>query len=507
MAKLANFSESARRAAYNKTLSMRMIRRTRYTHSPIDQEYDVFVLGAGFSRSIDKSMPLTKELTARMIEHLAGYIDPERIEEIPFLNEDFEKGLSYLAEGQPWLSESERLHNRALFLDVSDAIHQVLVGSQDAVLRAQTVCPSWLQSLVFRMHSDRAVVISFNYDTLLEMALSELCFGGGDLYLSDYLRPFAFPARQGHFANSTPPTVQLLKLHGSLHWTYSGTEEYFGQTIEDTALPRWSVAAGNKLPFILEDGRVPLLVPPTLNKNKYFDNEKIRWLWRRAALALSGARRVFCVGYSLPAGDLLMRFLLHDSKPTCNRIIPFWLVNSDGKAAEHYKEALPKWCKLVDTYVCDGDGGVVRRFADDFVSDKFEALNVPSSGTTKQGIRDFVRTVLENNLKQRDFIDDSEFEIRRVDDCGLLLSDLSDGGVRLLPWFVCENMLRVAGGGKYDQPGPNERANKDFLTNKLTCNWDRQIFSILVNVGALITTEFDGKMQFRPLPQLEVHLK
>ena len=155
-------------------------------------------------------MPLTRELTNLVIEGLRDLIDETRFETIPFLREDFEKGLSYLAEPQPWLSESERLQNRSLFLDISDAIHQVLVNAQNELLRKHPVCPSWLLCLVHRMYAERAFVITLNYDTLLEMAASEFCFGRENTFISDFLRPFKFPATEGQVYAESPKSFQLL---------------------------------------------------------------------------------------------------------------------------------------------------------------------------------------------------------------------------------------------------------------------------------------------------------
>lgn len=183
---------------------MRQILRARHATLPSGGEYDVFLLGAGFSRAIDSGMPLTRELTGRILDRVAHVFDPESIKSIPFLDNDFEKGLSYLAVGQPWLLEPERLRNRALFLDLSDAIHYALVEAQDEVLQKHPECPSWLLALALKMHLNEAVVISLNYDTLLEMAAAELCFGENDLYLSTYLRPFDFPAREGHLYAPKP---------------------------------------------------------------------------------------------------------------------------------------------------------------------------------------------------------------------------------------------------------------------------------------------------------------
>jgi hypothetical protein len=238
------------------------------------------------------------------------------------------------------------------------------------------------------MHSNQAVIITLNYDTLIEMAACELMLSDGP-YISDFLRPFGFPAQEGRVAGHIPKTLHLLKLHGSLHWTYSGTEQFFGQSIEDRGLPRWWVAGSDLLPFSLEDGRVPLIIPPTLNKSRYFDNEKIRSLWVKAALALVHARRVFCIGYSLPAGDLLMRFLLQ-SVGASDRRIPFWVVNCDSAALAHYREALPSRYELKEEFIEEKNFGVVQSFADALTA---RALDAPTGSSEAPSFDELRRNV------------------------------------------------------------------------------------------------------------------
>ena len=369
---------------------MRSERRTYFPGFDSEKERDVFLLGAGFSRSISHAMPLMAELTMAIKEHLKNVANPFELAAIPYLETDFEKGLSYLAEAQPWLSEAEHLRNRALFLDISEAVHKVLVDAQRHALQEQHDCPEWLRLLSYWMHFGEVIVLTLNYDTLLEMALCELYLGKAGAYGSDYLRAFGFPAKQGAIGSAQMKTLHLLKLHGSLHWAYSGSDHYFGEAIQDSQISRWSMAAGNYRAFSPEDGRVPLIVPPTLNKGRYFENEKIRSVWTLASLGLRYAQRVFCVGYSLPEGDLLMHFLLHDSRPRLDKV-PFYLVNLDGNSPEHYRKALPPWYKLDATFASASDITVVESFARALVSGSLVSSSTEIVAGPSATVRNLVR--------------------------------------------------------------------------------------------------------------------
>ena len=299
---------------------------------------DVFILGAGFSKQISEQMLLLRELSAVIASRL-----PRDMKAIPFMSTDVEMAMTFLARPQPWMTQAERLRNRALFLDITDAI-ATEIDQRSASLR---VCPGWLLRFVHWLHFKRAVVITLNYDTLLESAICEI--RGGDCYPKGLI-PFRFAALEGLLGNDArPDSLELLKLHGSVNWRFSGRESYSGEliqwsTIRNLTAPSKPVEASTQI-----DGSFPLIIPPVTDKAGYFAHHCIEHLWKRASLSLARAQRIYCVGYSLPETDLTIRFLL--SNLARKEPADFYLVNLPS-SVDHFRDTLPRQhFRLQDRFV------------------------------------------------------------------------------------------------------------------------------------------------------------
>lgn len=150
------------------------------------------------------------------------------------------------------------------------------------------------------------------------------------------------------------------------------------------------------------------------------------------------------------------------------------------------------------TYTCDQDFDVVPRFVNDFVNGR---LDVPMATTLASEhthrVAELVKDAIASRLTHRNRVDNTDFEVRRVDDSGLLLLD-PDRGTRFLPWSACEKVLLAANGGKYDPGNRDENSTREFLCKKLPFEWDRQIFSLLIAIGALVECKSDGGSRFVP---------
>ena len=160
-------------------------------------------------------------------------------------------------------------------------------------------------------------------------------------------------------------TFSLLKLHGSINWFYSGTADSVGETIYYTNIRKWGNHGSVKLSSKKAvDDKVPLIVPPTTEKNKFFHHESIRYIWHRAERPLKEAEELYSIGYSLPPSDLAIRlFLLEGSNKQKKKL---FIVNPDVCVVERYSKLLGHGYEIRDDYV---GTNALQRFLQRLVKD------------------------------------------------------------------------------------------------------------------------------------------
>lgn len=130
------------------------------------------------------------------------------------------------------------------------------------------------------------------------------------------------------FAELRPPHgLQLLKLHGSLNWWYSGPRSTPGDTIYGMSIKGddWGGEGLEWIPPHAEQLSVdlkPMIVPPTAVKSTYYANQTLQSLWGSAADAIREAEELVVVGFSFPPTDLLVSSLLSTNLPSTSRITP-----------------------------------------------------------------------------------------------------------------------------------------------------------------------------------------
>jgi hypothetical protein len=335
---------------------------------------DVFILGAGFSKAICEHMPLLNDLYPATLAYRLAHgqhvdLGTEKDDDTgsPRVVEDLELFLSFLAQEQPWLTEAENFRNRAEFLEVSRAIAAIILDSQNLAVRDDM--PHWLADLIRAWHRDQPVVITFNYDALVEKAASAIIIEKEQPFPYSLLYPVPITnillRTAGTYGVEPVETFRLLKLHGSLNWYYSGSSSFYGEQIYDILLKGgWSPDHTDSEEELEERAidKVPLIVPPTLNKSLYFNNETVRSQWILARRALADAARIFIIGYSLPQGDLIVNFMLAlvESEAT---IIP---VNPDVSLSERLAEVFPRE-RIDTTYL--GLESAVQSFAETYDRD------------------------------------------------------------------------------------------------------------------------------------------
>lgn len=268
---------------------------------------DVLVLGAGFSKAVSGRFPLTDDLGTSAMA-LAG-VSRDR----PFKDGRFEAWLSQLAEPQPYLSQAENTSNLAVFERLVQAIHRVMCEVEREVVADGL--PAWVVRLVSALHARRAVLITFNYDRIIERALMELDLHDFDQPSGDHLVSWidmfgdvpSYPPIPMRFSGGLKATIRLLKLHGSLNW-YWVPGDSSGATLHHWELDDDTEGRARYLP-----GREPFVVPPAATKSAFFRNPIMAETWRRAAGALRAADSVALVGYSLPVADLVAAGMISET--------------------------------------------------------------------------------------------------------------------------------------------------------------------------------------------------
>jgi hypothetical protein len=308
-----------------------------------DREHEVFLLGAGFARAISPTMPLLQDMADRIIATQAGSAPiPDEVKTM--MTENFAHALSFLEQAKPWVTGAENLRHRALFLEFSNAIARDL---DETVARAiqdlGSDVPSWLQRLIHYWHDRRCIVVSLNYDTLIESIAANVTLPKGERIIAADIYPLVL-SDAGLRTGSPAPgrrseSFRLLKLHGSTNWYYSGRTAAHGEPIyfvpplgggkidadERTQHEQRLRTVADKYPF---------LVPPIYDKSPLLTHETIRALWYSAGEALKQARRIVCMGYSLPESDLTM---MHFLRTTCGAKVRIEVVNQSERAIDNFR--------------------------------------------------------------------------------------------------------------------------------------------------------------------------
>lgn len=263
---------------------------------------DVYVLGAGFSKAAYRRMPLTDDL-GRLV--LARLTDADLMLGRPTFEAGgltFESWLSWLGEAQPF-DDPEAAHlRRALFVRLQRLIAETL--DEAAGLAMEEPPAFWLFKLVQLFQLGHATVITFNYDRVVEANIPErLTDTAGEFVQPNDIVVPLFTESGFLFQDSRPhprdiDAFDYLKLHGSVDW-WVFPDDTSGASLEQGP----STAELTRAQRGLRSTRQRFIVPPTAQKSGYYASELTRFLWRQAASALTSAKRVAVLGYSLPLTD------------------------------------------------------------------------------------------------------------------------------------------------------------------------------------------------------------
>jgi hypothetical protein len=118
----------------------------------------------------------------------------------------------------------------------------------------------------------------------------------------------------GLYSSKSHTTFRLIKLHGSINWFFTGSENFVGEQIYFIPVTSNSpMTDARQLGEVLEINSmdlVPLIVPPVSEKTSFYNNLLVRTLWTSFREALEEAEEIYCIGYSLPQTDFSLRLFL-----------------------------------------------------------------------------------------------------------------------------------------------------------------------------------------------------
>lgn len=302
----------------------------------------VYVLGAGFCRDFNEvTFPLVCDFL-QMAKTLNIYKPSDSHRELAsfiyryFGNEvfpDIEKILSFLAT-TPFESLEVNFEKRTQLYDelVAIVVRMLTAASASAVNMTGRAVWTLYSRFVEHLLETNAVVLSFNYDLLLEELLSATgkwqMYDGYGVYIPLVHNALPTPSFGATGADDYKPkssrsNVILLKLHGSINWGIPIDQAKHQMDKGDViyrlpehgrslAIDYFQLPAPDGLPLVMIFK--PVIVPPVMDKSNWLQNHTFRSIWNMALRALLEAGEITFIGFSLPPTDFMVDSLLRQGK-------------------------------------------------------------------------------------------------------------------------------------------------------------------------------------------------
>jgi len=309
-----------------------------------DSSKTLFFLGAGFSK--DAGAPLQSEILNKIItfdadklinDHPRRYSQPGKLKELEsintFINDNFLVDINNadlediytpidrcIIDGVSFKGKSpEEL------VDIRNKLNSLIALIMDEQLTyrvSDEYVKKFAEYIVnvnrSRTNGDKAVLITSNWDILIDNRISGFINGSGDVV--DYCCHYT------HYndSKSFPPpliakergnhTHKIIKLHGSLNWLWcSNCGRIQVKFWEKIALDGYF--NNPECRFCGAHSFVPQILMPTFLKDT--SNTQLKNVWNQAGIELLEAKKIVFIGYSFPLADfeirqLLARFVDHD---------------------------------------------------------------------------------------------------------------------------------------------------------------------------------------------------
>lgn len=284
----------------------------------------IFILGSGFSKSVSQTMPTLKELTQELLlmddkknyYELRNFIhnllslsnaNPEvsTIEKITSII--ISKGLFYNTEERIYYNTLKHQLLRWIFERIEEDSPEVDPDKRDDLINFFKNISNPLSG---NAENDLSLVLSFNYDLLLERLLSQI---GDSGWLFDYIINLnAYKGLQKPVPNDAHLVFEYLKLHGSLNWfTAPGADRNDLSNV-------YLVDEKDPSKRLIHNRDIPVYIPMAFAKTEFFIGSLYNILWNIGRRCLEETDEIIFIGYGFPLTDIdnLYFFLNFKSKIT-----------------------------------------------------------------------------------------------------------------------------------------------------------------------------------------------
>jgi len=198
------------------------------------------------------------------------------------------------------------------------------------------------------------VIITFNYDLLLEKSLMHINKFNPNGYQIEYYKYLENGLWQKEQKESK---IKIYKLHGSINWLkckecdtlmINDPEEFNRNSFDCKNIDTVKCPKCGEINSLFR-----LIIPPIQSKN--YNEHPFRFLWRNAGKEIQDIRRIASLGYRIPSTDYTTKSLLRSIlKNIGNEEIKLLTMNRSHSAEDEYKKLLPNIIKpLRSTNILD----------------------------------------------------------------------------------------------------------------------------------------------------------
>lgn len=181
--------------------------------------------------------------------------------------------------------------------------------------------------------SSEDVILSYNYDLLMDNALREKGKLSDEGYKLSFYRVYDEESEWAR-PDYSDQSVSLLKLHGSLNWIRCKICDSM-LLLRNKKVGTWYTTAPTKCPKcggrtdfqFLPETMQRIIVPPLLAKD--YTEPAINYLWFEAAKAFNNINEIIVIGYSFPPTDFASESLLMSGLGYRRKNIQVTVVNPD----------------------------------------------------------------------------------------------------------------------------------------------------------------------------------